>query len=91
MTTEIKDFNRDLAKSQSINELMQMSPVIPLGFNQNGSKPDPKDVGSLIATVLNSNLYHNGLYAIDYMNMHSNNKMRPYSRSSTGKEANLAE
>jgi hypothetical protein len=67
LTLEIKDFPRSVANSQRINDLLQVSPAIPLGFNQNGSKPDPKDVGSLIATVLNSNLYHNGLLAIDYM------------------------
>ena len=53
--------------------------TIPLGFNQNGARPDPKDVGSLIATALSSNMYLNGLTAIDYMNFRSN--LRPFERT----------
>jgi len=41
--------------------------MIPYGFNKNGVAANPKDLSSLIATALSSNLYFNGLMASDYM------------------------
>jgi hypothetical protein len=76
LTEEIKQFERYLYGCAPIRDLVSTSTNIPLGFNQNGSKPDSKDIGSLITTALSSNLYHNGLAAIDYMRIKE--KLSPY-------------
>ena len=57
---EVENFERTLASQLSLRELVSSSGTIPLGFNQNVVKPEPNNIGSIIATALNSNLYHNG-------------------------------
>jgi hypothetical protein len=76
LTEEIKQFDRYLFGCAPIRDLVSTTTNIPLGFNQNGSKPDSKDIGSLITTALTSNLYHNGLAAIYYMRIKE--KLSPY-------------
>ena len=69
-------------KNLNIMYVVQSNPFIPTGFNQNtindistGNDKDGNpsyDLGAIIACVMSSNLYLNGLANADYLNMPQN-------------------
>ena len=53
----------------SLKKIFSDSPSLPFGYNKNAIKVNSKDISSIIAFGLSSNLYLEGLIKINYMEL----------------------